>query len=541
MAIKLSQKDQEFRNELIFHVDAKTIDLERTLLNLFMLIKHNGVPPRSRTGRRKVTPEFFVQRLLKIEEDGLAKGFEENKEPLLWWVMTNLLDLVNRGKPDKEAVASLKAIHLNSYKLRNPSHVRDYNLSDQIYAMLSEEPTLIEELKHFLNEGWNSNFNDLDANKFIDVDTLGILHIIKEEKDTPSADKQTKLSSCLCPGQARVFCDDVRRLLIYKSVIPRHVLLEYLRTLMGFHVGLYLFKLFMLLPDWVKRGERHSACQNCPVNAKDPQPFAKCPYQKEFVVDCDDSPTNQMGLLAEADATFFFARIHDYVRATFAINMALQFNESKKRNQGEVDLALKAIQTRGIEWDTHFKIRKNDLLNSMDEESRSSFDDILALKLPEFETFLELVSQVRSSFHLRYHRELLDSLFQKNKDNGLLWAGKSKYLGRRFWLSSRLLETLVQLAVLKENNESEASGYYSEPILIEDFLNTLQNRYGFIINGIQHPRFADAGIEFHQAFRQNVLNLKQRLREIGFFNVLSDAYIMQRIRPRYPIEKGQES
>ena len=135
---------------------------------------------------------------------------------------------------------------------------------------------------------------------------------------------------------------------------------------------------------------------------------------------------------------------------------------------------------------------------------------------------------------------MLDSLFQKNKENGLLWAGKSKYLGRRFWLSSRLLETLVQLAVLKEDSESSENPYFSEPILIEDFLQSLLARYGFIINGISHPRFEQAGIDAHQAFQDNVQNLKQRLREIGFFNVLSDAYIMQRIRPRYPIVKGGE-
>ena len=330
--------------------------------------------------------------------------------------------------------------------------------------------------------------------------------------------------------------------IIYKQVIPRHVLLEYLRTLMGLHVGLYLQRLFLFLPDWVKRGERHSACQNCPVSAHQPEPFKDCPYQKEFVVDCDDDPTDTMGSMAETDTNFFFARIHEYIRATFALNMALQtVVGSNKRKPADIDKALKAISERGLEWETRFQLRLEDLLASLDEDQRSSLDPILNLKLPKFETFVEIVTQLRSSFQLKYHRQLLDSLFQKNKESGLLWAGKSKYLGRRFWLSSRLLETLVQLAVLQEDNEKGNTSYYSEPILIEDFLKTLLSRYGFIINGIDHPRFENAGIDAHQAFQDNVQNLKQRLREIGFFNVLSDAYIMQRIRPRYPIEKEKQS
>jgi len=68
----------------------------------------------------------------------------------------------------------------------------------------------------------------------------------------------------------------------------------------------------------------------------------------------------------------------------------------------------------------------------------------------------------------------------------------------------------------------------------------MENRYGFIINGIAHEQYRDSGIAIHQAFKNNIINLKERLREIGFFNVLSDAHIMQRIRPRYHIIKSEE-
>jgi hypothetical protein len=535
MPIKLSEADQKFRNPMLFHIDPKTIDLERTLLNLFMLIKHNGVPPRSRAGRKKVTPDSIVEKLLKLENKGQAKGFADNHEPLKWWVMCNLLDLVNRGKAD-EAVASLKAIHLNAYKYRNPAHVRDYNLSDQVYVMLQEEPTLIDALKQLLAQGWNQQFEELENNGIIDVDTLGILRIVEDAQDHPSIDQRSRLSPCLCPGQARIFCDDVRRLLIYQHVMPRHVLLEYLRTLIGLHTGMYLLRLFHMLPDWVQKGARPSACQNCPVNAQAPEPFAQCPYQKDFelVVDCSDNPRDKMGQLAEANASYYFARIHDYIRATFAINFALQQVQGQTHEPDThiLDVALAAIKERGVQWDMRFQLRKEDLLNSLDEESRATFEPVISLDLPPFETYVELVTQARTSFHLKYHRQLLDSLFQKNRENGLLWSGKSSSQGRRFWLSSRLLETLVQLAVLKE----EQAQYHSEPILIDEFIGLMQKRYGLIIHGIEHPRFQDADISVHQAFRANTLNLKQRLREIGFFNVLSDAYIMQRIRPRYPIE-----
>src|SRR5271157_3107362 len=99
-----------------------------------------------------------------------------------------------------------------------------------------------------------------------------------------------------------------------------------------------------------------------------------------------------------------------------------------------------------------------------------------------------------------------------------------------------MLETMVQLAVLKNRkNISGETQYYSEPITIEEFMGWVSKRYGFIINGIGLERFQDADVPMHQAFSHNVNKLKERLREIGFYTMLSDSYYMQKIRPRYPI------
>ncbi len=249
MAITLKKEDQEFRNPLIFHVDAKAIDLNRALLNLFMLIKYNGVRPKSKVGRKDMTIPNLVKRLVKLEEDGQAQGFAANEDQLHWWVLSNLVDMVNRGDPDREAFASLRAIHLDSYKYRNPRHARDYNVSEQVFAMLLEDRAdIIGELKKFLEQGWDEFLDSVSQHQQVDLDTLAILKIVERLKDSPSNDDHFRPPRCLCPGQARIFTDDVRRLLVYQAIVPRHVLLDYLKTIIGLHVGLYMFKLFRLLP-----------------------------------------------------------------------------------------------------------------------------------------------------------------------------------------------------------------------------------------------------------------------------------------------------
>lgn len=549
MPLKLNKTDQVFRNPIIFAGEPTTIDLDRVLLNLFMLIKYHGAKPAVRVGRKEFGIETIVKQLIKREPEGVVKGFKDNEDVVYQWVACNLVDLVYRGNIEREAFVSLKAIHLNSYKYRNPKHARDRNISKQVYNMLQEAPEeFVIKLRYFLGKGWNDLTKSLDPGNNIDLDTLGILRIVEKEmkKDMPSGDNRVLPEPCVCPGQARVFSDDIRRLLVYQDTIPRHVLLEYIRTLIGIHVGLYLLRLFNILPDWIKNGKRHTTCKSCPVQGDHIDPFKQCPYQSNLVVDCGNDPNSEMAKLAEEDTAFYYARIHDYIRSTFAINMALQFIDKKEINRIEdIDEALDAMKTSNTDWQQYFKIRLqnlfHDLKDSGDDEIFNVFKPILDLDLPPFETFIEVVNQARASFHYKYHVQLIDSLFQSNKETGLIWLGRSRKYRRRFWLSSRLLETLVQLSVLKSTKGNDGkTKFISEPILIDDFVQWVEKRYGFIINGITHERYLDTGIAIHQAFKYNIIRLKERLREIGFFNVLSDAHIMQRIRPRYHINQNEE-
>jgi hypothetical protein len=49
-------------------------------------------------------------------------------------------------------------------------------------------------------------------------------------------------------------------------------------------------------------------------------------------------------------------------------------------------------------------------------------------------------------------------------------------------------------------------------------------------------RFSDADVNTHLAFKENVEAFKHKLRQIGFYNDLSDAYLLQKVRPRYELK-----
>ena len=118
----------------------------------------------------------------------------------------------------------------------------------------------------------------------------------------------------------------------------------------------------------------------------------------------------------------------------------------------------------------------------------------------------------------------------KNEPSALINDGRSRKHTRRGAIGSKLLEVLVQLLVL---NQKENGEFESRPLSIRQLAKEIRERYGLIIDGTEEPRFADADIKTHLAFKENMMALKNKLRQIGFYTDLSDASSLQKIRPRY--------
>lgn len=136
---------------------------------------------------------------------------------------------------------------------------------------------------------------------------------------------------------------------------------------------------------------------------------------------------------------------------------------------------------------------------------------------------------LRGSYHRRYVTEFLDSLF-KRRDAGMMHQSKGS--ARRFVLGSRLLEVLLQIAVL----QSSASGFSTRALRVDELLTFLRERYGIFVDRLPPgDGFGAPGIDDLAALRGNVAHFKERLREVGFFRDLSDAYVAQTITPRYTI------
>ncbi len=106
---------------------------------------------------------------------------------------------------------------------------------------------------------------------------------------------------------------------------------------------------------------------------------------------------------------------------------------------------------------------------------------------------------------------------------------------RRFVMGSKLLEVLLQVAVLSQ----EEGRFITRNIRVEDLLDFLRNRYGLYIDRLPETEQLDS-IMNKRALRFNTDAFKRRLREIGFYEDLSDAYVTQKVSPRYVINNEDE-
>lgn len=531
----LTKEDMIPRVERIMILDTKTIDLDRVLINLFMLLKHRGIYPVSKTGVVDRTAKGLAD---WICQDQNFSGFALYPDIAKAWLETDFLDLVNRGG-DREALAAPRPVHLNAYKLRNPRHCKDYGASAQLLSLLQDEnDRLPERLRSFLLEGC-----DPATDKFlggsVDIETLTVLRLAdREGKDAPGPDK-APAHAPICAGQGRLLRNDIRRLLRYQDIIPRPVWVEYFKTLCGLHLSLYVRRLAAQIAQWTTDRSVSHDCHNCPVNPMHQAPLAGCSFDLEFMVDMGDRPDTRMASLSQASAEQHFRAVDTFIRDLMGLTKLIQYADSTGFRAATplalVGEAMRVYAADDPELRGYCRARLNAIVgsppNGLFSRVRDEFRD------DPFRAYVECILLERFGWHRKYFRQLFRSLLSSNREIGMLVSGRSPRSPNRFHLGTRLLETLVQIAVLQPQGQDPSGQpiFVSKPMLVNDLLAWLRQRYGIAIGSAQVRGRDMLSPGDLKALRENEEHFKDRLREIGFFVDLSDAYNTQRVTPRYKV------
>lgn len=546
----LSKRDREFRTSKISYLEFKFMEMDRVLTAFFARLAHNGYPSRL-TRKFELTIEKFVDEL--VEHPEWFTGFRENRDIVRRWVETHLMDVVNRGKPN-QAIAAPRPLHGFTYRFRNPSKARDYGGAQQLFELLYRArkgagQKALEHLETFFFQGHDKVTGRSEDTADLDVETQALLRFLNQVED--AADTRTERDSYppLCIGAADLLAEDVQRILFYQRFMPRSVMVEYLKILFAFHLSLYHLRLFKLLPALVRRKTADPICSigSCPMDPKSfEDPHGDCPYRIGILVDVANQPTSRIAQMAQRSADVHFGRIPQFIKAYYSVRKLDEFgNDLVKRGKlarpqdgsFAVNEILQLLEPpHKAEREKFFGQRVYGLIQdsggSTTEDLDPELKSVIEMELSEFETYIEMLVALRGKYHRDYITQCLDSLLLKNRPGALITQPRVKDGRRRFILDSRLLEVLLQIAVLKPGGKL---GYHTGEIRVDELLQFLRERYGLFVETLPRDGFNDISMEERKALRANLQAFTSRLREVGFYQDLSDAYVTQTVRPRYTI------
>lgn len=550
--MSIKGRDKEFRTPKTTYVDFKHIEMDRVLTMLFPRLKYDGYASRRPPRGSDLTVEEFLEDFLEHPE--WFADFDRFPRVVHRWIETDLMDMVNRGKAN-QAVAAPRPLHGNTYKFRNAKHTRDYGAAEQIYWMLfyarkRKGQAVRDALKRFFFPGIDLVTDRYDPKASVDVETQAILRLDYQVTQDMKDSREPSRFQPLCIGQADIMADDILRLLAYEPYIPRSVLVDYLKTLMAFHLALYHLKLLQILPRLVKQRSGNDLCtaKECPINPGLDNAQEGCPYRLALVVDMGDVNNPHMTELARKSADRHYRQISAFVQANFIVKKLDEMAEYLSKKMGKLDTPVGGVFTvsdlvsllkseHDTERQNYFKFRLVNLIEgsaSGNEEVGPEIRKVVDMGLDEFESFIEILMSYRGQYQRQYITECLDSLLLKNRENGLLAQSRAKGSPRQFILGSKLLEVLLQIAVLTQ----DGARFVTREVRIDELLAFLRNRYGLYIDRLPEGTQANSSIINRRALRFNLEAFKRRLRETGFYLDLSDAFVTQKVSSHYAIEKN---
>ncbi len=520
MALTVKSPHSDWRLLQISPMDVKAVSLDALLTNLWLRILLGNRPwTRSGEGYRTI-----AELANKIEHQSLAfSGFDEGGIAEAWL----RADLVKVRKRNKQSVFSVaRPVHEYAVRIRNPREAIDSNASWLVYEMFRHfSPDVLEALKEFITIDIGS--------EPLDVDSYALALLGDDlSPDVPQRDEPSNLPAPLSTGQVKTFADDMNRLLAYRAVMPRAVLVEHIRRLVGLHLGLYMLRLFRIVVEVEQSSGSPPECPYCAGRSDDQ---STCSHSADLIVDFGDDSRSDVARLA-ADS---WEAQDDYMARYIRSHIALKKLDEYRHwiiDQGQdtlepptiVDLAAVAKTADRKEFDTFFTIRLQDLAVATNQDSELRRNEYRLLGRSAFRTYVDLLAHYSERSWVRYHRFLLDSLFGKNLADGLLrhpLGGNPRK--RRPAMSASLLETLTLIAVVMPREE----GFVARPIRVAELVRWLEGRYGLCIANPPDRLSRDAYVT--RALATNVDRLKSRLRETGMFVDLSDAFLAQTVRPRY--------
>ena len=246
-------------------------------------------------------------------------------------------------------------------------------------------------LKDFFFSGVDAHTEAPRLGDDIDVETQALIslsEILKLEITDRASPAARRSYPPLYPEAAELLADDVLRLLFHRDLIPRTVLVEYLKILFAFHLALYQLKIMKLLPAMVREGK--------PLRAGG-----------GFFLDVTGLPGSDPARLAERSAAAWYGRIPAFVGATFTVKKLndvadnLVRRNPPARPQGRLFQVSDSAQParhqvpQGRQAYAKARLSAIDAARTIGEDDDPVVTQLLQLGMDDFTTYIEVITHYR--------------------------------------------------------------------------------------------------------------------------------------------------
>jgi hypothetical protein len=333
------------------------------------------------------------------------------------------------------------------------------------------------------------------------------------------------------PTVAREMAKDLLRyVLAYRDRMPVLALTRGLMALINFHLFIYTAKLIYATNELVRQGSLPTAMRS-EASASEPEIFVD--FTRERASDSDQLARACVERDVEEFRTFYDSalwlrtvdRFIDLlpqlkVRLVGLSTPDYLYGLTKLRDDPGVAARAQA-ELESIRFETleacETEAEKTEARALFDDEQRYAGGSSL-------EFAVRILSLAQQKKGMENYVRWFWSSGGLRKDFGLL-AGS--LTGRRNWryaMSDDLLAALVQLALVGDPRGQLSNIGVTRRLPLIEFLAFLEQRFGVLVD--RPPAFLEDA-RFRSAARENLEALKHRLRQMGFFEALSDDFTAQ--------------
>lgn len=543
MKLELPKDCRGYSFDRLFSAEMNDFDVERLLPSLFYLIITGGKQHSSRTNN----PTEYNKYLDLLIEHPRLQGFKDSsgKRLLDRWIRSTVVKMGRLGKSHyTQQIEYIIPLTILCYKAGLPPEVRrQRGVHTFIYSLLcaaaqSSNETIKPEtlVDHLFREAFARGVNigsgpkydgHYDGETELDVNTLLSICYLDGFEPTEASKRESRIAvEPALPKVAKQLGQDlISYILAYHTLLTPFSLTNNLMALINFELFIYTLKLFYATNQLVAT-----------ATAAVMQETASLP---QIYVDFTRNRASDSDQLARICVERDLEELRAYFESVILLRTIDRFVQSQAKLKKSIEKlstidylqSLLSLQNNpDILADAHAEvcsIKKESLdlaTETEKEELEKWFEEKELVSKNPLDFNVALLSEAQGKKAVESYVMWYWSVGGLRKPFGLLVGN---FQGKRNWrysMSDDLLATLVHLAMVEDISANLTSAKIKKRLRLIDFLHFLENRYGIIVD--RPPDFLDSA-SARAASHENMEAMKRRLRQMGFFQVLSDDFTAQ--------------